>query len=572
MKNRNQMTERILDLILEIIYLLTGEEYIVIKKYHEHLTHSSRVPVSELNCRTKNPGTGPSPLFLMHERNNDKKILELTNQIIQLLTGEEWVFLEGHEDLSKNVTMETHLLPGSDEPRITHVSDGLNIFASSKFCGNEDKRVSEITKKAQSTRNKKQDNDAWITTKECIPSVEENNRGTPVYTPSEYPCVKVEELALLESENLKASEIHERTQHRQTKCTSDSIKEEQGSHGKGGRTELCTDAKQPQTNYISAHRSKDCVGNYTSTDHPQTDYASLNIKEELVSCAKGNLTDIDIHTQTGCPSTHIKEESASGEGQIHTYIYKPTEYVNEEKTALCEERNLPNFNMYTPTQTSTQIKEEPTLFNEEKLTYTYIYTPKEQAQIAHASIYIKQEPTCEEGILTYTNLYTPTEHKQRECRSKHVTDHLSGPLNTHVIHNGLSLMRSIESTTNGNALAHSHQGLSISDMIHSCSQCQKWFSSTSDLLKHQYVHRAKKLSCSDCGKCFSRVSHLIVHRRIHTGEKPYSCYDCGKCFSQISHLVIHQRIHTGEKPFSCYKCGKCFTQSSHLVRHQRTHT
>ncbi|KAM8923991.1 gastrula zinc finger protein XlCGF66.1-like [Pelodytes ibericus] len=108
-KGQNQMCERILNLTLEILYLLTGEDYIVVKKPR--------------SCRTQSSSKEPPPHSLIHQRNNDQKILELTNKIIQLLTGEvpircedvtvyfsmeEWEYLEGHKDLYKDVMTETH--------------------------------------------------------------------------------------------------------------------------------------------------------------------------------------------------------------------------------------------------------------------------------------------------------------------------------------------------------------------------------------------------------------------------------------------------------------------------------
>ncbi|XP_073506923.1 gastrula zinc finger protein XlCGF66.1-like [Phyllobates terribilis] len=119
-KDRDKMVERIINLTLEIIFHLTGEDYTVVKK-----TSSDRcqTPVSEGRGGTLSPIPGPPPHSRIHEDINDQKILELTNKMIELLTGEvpircqdvtvyfsmeEWEYLEGHKDRYKEVMMEEH--------------------------------------------------------------------------------------------------------------------------------------------------------------------------------------------------------------------------------------------------------------------------------------------------------------------------------------------------------------------------------------------------------------------------------------------------------------------------------
>ncbi|XP_068112807.1 gastrula zinc finger protein XlCGF66.1-like isoform X2 [Hyperolius riggenbachi] len=96
------MTERILDLTLEVICLLTGESFPPVK-LSDNVTFAV-----------------PPPHSLTPERNSEKKILDVTNKI-ELLTEEvpkrcqdvtiyfsmeEWQYLEGHKDLYKDTMME----------------------------------------------------------------------------------------------------------------------------------------------------------------------------------------------------------------------------------------------------------------------------------------------------------------------------------------------------------------------------------------------------------------------------------------------------------------------------------
>ncbi|XP_056393525.1 gastrula zinc finger protein XlCGF66.1-like isoform X2 [Hyla sarda] len=109
------MTKRILHFTLEILHLLTGEDYTIVKKtWGECVAPSSHLHESEGQSRARGPITEPSPHSLIHE----KKILELTHKITELLTGkvpircqdvavyfsmEEWEYVEGHKDLYQDI-------------------------------------------------------------------------------------------------------------------------------------------------------------------------------------------------------------------------------------------------------------------------------------------------------------------------------------------------------------------------------------------------------------------------------------------------------------------------------------
>ncbi|XP_056408814.1 gastrula zinc finger protein XlCGF66.1-like [Hyla sarda] len=121
-------TERILELSLEIIYLLTGEDYTVVKKTSGECVAPSR---SGGWSRARGPITEPPPPSLIPERNNEQKILELTHKMMELLTGEvpircqdvtvyfsmeEWEYIEGHKDLYQDIVMMEDHRPRTSPP------------------------------------------------------------------------------------------------------------------------------------------------------------------------------------------------------------------------------------------------------------------------------------------------------------------------------------------------------------------------------------------------------------------------------------------------------------------------
>ncbi|KAM3938570.1 oocyte zinc finger protein XlCOF29-like [Leptodactylus fuscus] len=145
-RDRSKMAESLLNLSLEIIYQLTGEGYTVAKKTSAGCCQTL-VFDGWIGTLSSYPGTPPHPLI--QEEINEQKILELTNKMLELLTGEvtllgmlghytvtggvgvmtvslccqvpircqdvavyfsmeEWEYLEGHKDLYKEVMMEDH--------------------------------------------------------------------------------------------------------------------------------------------------------------------------------------------------------------------------------------------------------------------------------------------------------------------------------------------------------------------------------------------------------------------------------------------------------------------------------
>ncbi|CAJ0941043.1 unnamed protein product [Ranitomeya imitator] len=138
-QDRDHMAARILDLTLEIIYWITGEDHTVVKTSSGQCVTPR---VSGGRSLTPSDITEPPPHSLIHEQ----KILELTNRITELLSGEvpircqdvtvyfsmeEWEYIEGHKDLYKDAMMEDHRSITS--PAGYSIKDNSFFFSSRSF-------------------------------------------------------------------------------------------------------------------------------------------------------------------------------------------------------------------------------------------------------------------------------------------------------------------------------------------------------------------------------------------------------------------------------------------------------
>ncbi|CAN2390215.1 C2H2 type, partial [Pristimantis euphronides] len=107
--DRKEMSRRLLDFTLEIIYLLTGEEYTIVRKTATPIIHLQESGGWSLIKETH-------PCLI-------QKILEVTSKMTELLTGEvpircqdvavyfsteEWEYMEEHRGLYKDALMDDH--------------------------------------------------------------------------------------------------------------------------------------------------------------------------------------------------------------------------------------------------------------------------------------------------------------------------------------------------------------------------------------------------------------------------------------------------------------------------------
>ncbi|XP_073444428.1 uncharacterized protein [Dendrobates tinctorius] len=518
-KSGQELTGIVLNLTLEIIYLLTGEDFALVKKSQ--------------NLITESPPHSP-----IHEKNNMEKIIKLTNKIIELLRGEvpircqdvtihfsmeEWEYIEGHKDLYKDVMVENDQnLPSSglsceQIQSFQHISCSNRGISKRNHANQKSTSLKMADKMKERVRNisragnEKDGSDANATSTdlstfiktEPVSSNGGNDTNTCGYTHTiyteEYPC----NLDMVEFKGMVVPDATRFPPAEGVKnCPSTYVKE------------------------FATHNMENPMypGPSIPVDHiPHK--VPPHIKVEYVPCEEERMSTTTTTLLTQCsPAPHIEVE----------YILREAEHTT------------PNT-LYTPAGhipcPATNIKEEPVYYEDGDLADTNVYTPRNHLQ-HHPYVHIKEEPEIyDAGTSTTTNMCMPIGYTQR-----YPFTHIEEELLT------LEKIRVPDKT-----------------LAFKCMDCSEDFTSKSDLACHQTIHRIERLKCPECGKYFSNKSNLANHIRSHTGEKPYSCPACGKRFTRKSTLIIHQRIHTGEKPFVCLECGRCFPGKGNLRKHQKVH-
>ncbi|XP_073421220.1 uncharacterized protein [Dendrobates tinctorius] len=508
-----ETARRIIACALEIISLLSGEDYTIVKK----LSGDCVTPIIHLHWsleQSKNLTTESA-----HSSISESKILELTNKITELLTREvplrcqdvalyfsveEWDFLEGHRDLYMDILCEEHQSVTS-----------LGSSTRSKQKGGDHKKMG-------------------------------GTRPRPA-TPLGQDCPADGSRRRNSLERCAAT-------HYSRDCPKENVPENhQGEDLIDIKDEVID--KEQATDFTSEQQYGLCVRN-----PPERCPSPLNSQECPESHQGGDLTIIKLEYEEEqmigdqpCVS-YVKEESPGDDTEG-----RPSTNFTEEFVLFQNKVEDEDIMQHSPEGDLIAINVYPGLHNPD-LSY-------------NSSNY--EESSCDQSQIVTTNT-SQKGNKRFQCSECGKLFTKSSGLFAHRrIHTGekpYSCSKCGKCFTRKSGL-YQHERSHTGKKPYSCSVCGKCFTGKSSLVIHERIHTGEKpYTCSECGKCFSEKANLVIHERIHTGEMPYPCSECGKCFPKKSHLVTHLRSHTGEKPYSCSQCGKSFTNKSYLVTHERSHT
>ncbi|XP_073523739.1 uncharacterized protein [Phyllobates terribilis] len=616
--DRDKMAERILHLTLEILFRLTGEDYILVKTSSERCQD----PVSEGWERPLSPITGAPPHPLIHEDINDQKIVELTYEMIELLTGEvpircqdvtvyfsmeEWEYLEGHKDLYKDVMMEVpQLLTSSELSSKRTTPDRCPHSFLPQDCKQEDPNVPQDHQGEDLTHINTIEayvrGDEWC--KEEIPTCDypddctrrsEEQLTSSIFKSDDFEItqdtIEVNDItpdipSSLHSKDLSSDHL------KQVSTISDPLSEDLLFK----RIFLMDPSKMDMDRDKMAerifHLTLEILFRLTGEDYILVKTSSERCEDPVSEGWERPLSPItghpshpfileDINDQKIVELAYKMIELLTGEVPIRCqdvtvyFSMEEWEYLEGHKDLYKDVMMEVPQSLTSPDLSSKRTTPDrcphPLLPQDCKQEDPNVPQDHQGEDLPHINTiesYVRSDERCKEEIPTYDYPDDCTRRSGGQLTSSiFKSDDLEIPQDTIELN---AITPDIPSSLHSKDQSSDHlkQVLS-SDSLPNTKENQSHKIS----IKKQIAPKAKKpFSCSEYGNSFSLEKSFLKHQSIHTAENRFFCFKCGKFFNQKSDLVNHQRSHIEEKPFSFSESGKCFTEKSGLIKYQRTHT
>ncbi|XP_069837080.1 zinc finger protein 773-like isoform X2 [Dendropsophus ebraccatus] len=550
--DKNNHSHRVLIFAIKLRQLLTGESYALLKVFGDSLKRSSQLTVPA-DVRISDSHT-PSKMG----KNDEKKILDLTRKIIQLLTGEvpiryediavfftmeEWEYVEEHMDVYKDVLLENTNLKSVGDQGLKDIVNTLSEKIShSRSVDQVDgivQKIFDLTKEI-----------IRLLTKEKYILIWSHTKASGTYDISSSQKSSLPSLIYMRKKSGKMLKVANKIIELLTGETS--IRYE----------DIAACFSMEEWEYVNGH--KDFF--YGVLDNKIVE--SYSVKEEKsLECPKQRKHYPESSCDLMQQPSHKEVDSRKSRHKQQNIEKHKENHIKRTLASCCKcGKRTAVRQMSIDTADSTKRKE---------FCRKCLLVKKEK------DLKNRQYP-CAECDNCFSNKYNLEIHMRSHTGEKPYKCSECG--------------KSFKSPSNLKIHYRVHTG----EKPFPCSECDKTFRYKSHLNAHQRVHTGKTVQCSECGKSFVYESHLVKHLRIHTGVKPFECLECGKRFRLNAHLtqhmvlhtgqlpykctecqecfrfhcdlLKHQKIHTGKKPFSCSECGKCFTRSTSLNEHKKIHT